>query len=365
MTFKQNLPFNIFILVLFLSWHTQGIAGIYKYRDEDGNWQFTDKEPKDKKNVRVVSYKSSSGGTFSDYKKSLNKKYKPENLVETATLAVVMVKSKLGSGSGFFISEDCYLVTNKHVVRPTTTKSWKESDKDLKNDKSEIKEAKIFISNEEERLKINKRKLSNFRSYVERLRPGAEKNQEKEEYQYRLRDHNRDLDKLDETRMKTRKKEKEYRDNNFNFSLDSSISRTSKSFSIILKDNTKTRAHLIHLSKNKDLALLKIDRCKAPFLTLNKTIKPYQGMNIYAIGSPLGLKDHVTAGIVTNIGKDGIITDAQILPGNSGGPLITPEGEVIGVNTLKVSMGNPNSEGFGIAIPVKLILQQFGKYIKK
>ena len=164
--------------------------------------------------------------------------------------------------------------------------------------------------------------------------------------------------------MKTKKKVKEYRDNDFNFSLDSSMSRNSKIFSIILKDNTKARAHLIQLSKDKDLALLKVDRCKAPFLILNEKVKPYQGMNIYAIGSPLGLKDHVTAGIVTNIGHRGINTDAQILPGNSGGPLITTSGGVIGVNTLKVSVGSANSEGFGVAIPVKFIQQQFGKYIK-
>ena len=72
MIFKQNLPFNIFFLALLLSWHTQGIAGIYKYKDEDGNWQFTDKKPKDEKNASAVSYKSSSGGSLSDYQKTLN-----------------------------------------------------------------------------------------------------------------------------------------------------------------------------------------------------------------------------------------------------------------------------------------------------
>ena len=364
MNLKQNTPFSLFIFTLLFSWHTQGITGVYKYKDEDGNWKFTDKKPKDEKNALAVSYKSNLGGAFSDYHKSLNEKYKPESVIETATLAVVTVKSKLGSGSGFFVSGDCYLITNKHVVRPTTTKSWSKSDKDLKNDKAELKEAKNFISDEEERLKINERKLSNYRKYIDSLRSGAKKNHEEEEYQYRLRDYKRDLDKLDEAIVKTKKKVKEYRDNDFNFSLDSSMSRSSKIFSIILKDNTKTRAHLIQLSQDKDLALLKVDRCKAPFLILNEKVKPYQGMNIYAIGSPLGLKDHVTAGIVTNIGHRGINTDAQILPGNSGGPLITTSGGVIGVNTLKVSVGSANSEGFGVAIPVKFIQQQFGKYIK-
>ena len=364
MFFKKKSRTYICIISLLIAWNTTALAGFYKYKDEDGNWQFTDKKPKDEKNASSVSYKSNTGGAFKDYKKKLNKKYNPENLVERATLAVVTVNSKLGSGSGFFISEDCYLITNKHVVRPTSTKSWSTSNKDLQQDKVEIKEAKNLIYNEEERLKINKRKLADFRNYVDSLRPGAEKNHEEEEYQYRFKDYNRDLEKLDEEAMKIKKKEKEYRENDFNFSLNSSMSRMTKSFSITLKDNSKARAQLINLSKDKDLALLKVEQCKAPFLTLNKIIKPHQGMKIYAIGSPLGLKDHVTAGIVTNIGKEGINTDAQILPGNSGGPLITPEGEVIGINTLKVSRDDPNSEGFGVAIPVKYIDQQFGKYIK-
>lgn len=364
MFFKIKLPFNILIFMLLLSWHAQGTAEIYKYKDEDGNWQFTDKKPKDKKNASVLSYKTANRGTFTNYKKKLNKKYKPKNIVEKATLAVVKIESKLGSGSGFFISENCYVVTNKHVVRPTTTKSWAKSVKVLENNKAVIKKAKKYISYEEERLELFKRKLSDYRNYIDRLRPGAEKNKEEQEYQYKLKEYNHDVEKLDAARLNTKKREKKYRDNDFNFSMKSSLSRSSDSFSVILKDNTKIQAQLVRLSKDKDLALLKIDRCKAPSLVLNKTIKPYQGMKIYAIGSPLGLKDHVTAGIVTNIGKEGINTDAQILPGNSGGPLITEEGEVVGVNTLKVSRGNPNAEGFGVAIPVKLIQQQFGRYIK-
>lgn len=364
MKLKRIITINLFILILLSCWQGKGIAEIYKYKDEDGRWKFTDKPPKDKDNALTISYKSSNGGRLSDYQKSLKKKYKPNTPVETATLAVVTVKSKMGSGSGFFISDDCYLITNKHVVRPTTTNSWKQSEKDIKNDKANIKKAKQEIEEEEERLKINERKLKEYSAYIDGLRPGSEKNTEEKEYQYRLRSYKRDTEELDEKIVNTKKQEKEFRETRNNFSMNSNISIVANSFAIILKDNTKTSAQLVQIAKDEDLALLKIDRCKAPFLTLNQSIQPHQGMNIYAIGSPLGLKDHVTAGIVTNVGEDGINTDAQILPGNSGGPLITPEGEVIGVNTLKVSAGNPNSEGFGIAIPAKIILNKFSKYIK-
>lgn len=364
MILKRIISINLLTLMLFSFWNGNVIADIYKYQDKYGRWQFTDKPVGDKKNVSSVHYKSNNGEALSDYVKSLNEKYKPDAPVETATLAVVTVKSKLGSGSGFFISDDCYLITNKHVVRPTKTKSWKKSEKDIKNNKKNIKEANEEIREEKVRLKINKRKMKDYRVYIDGLGPGLEKNNEEKEYKYYLRKYKRDIKNLDETIINTKKQERKLREKSNHFSLDSSIANVANSFSIILKDDTKTRARLIKLAKDEDLALLKIDQCKAPFLALNKSTQPHQGMNIFAIGSPLGLKDHVTSGIVTNIGKDGINTDAQLLPGNSGGPLITQNGDVIGVNTLKVTSGDANSEGFGVAIPIKIVLTEFGKYIK-
>lgn len=363
MILKQDRTISFMILLLLLLWQGDGNAEIYKYQDEDGSWKFTDAPPKNSKDVQSVTYRSNTG-KLSNYQKSLHKKYKPKSPVESATLAVVTVKTKIGSGSGFFISDDCYLVTNKHVVRPTKTKNWKESEKKLNNDKSEIKDAKQYISEETERLEINKRKLNEHDSYISGLRPGAEKNNEEREYKYRLNNYNQDIEKLDKKIRNTKKQEREFRERDSSFSMDSSISSIANSFEVILKDNTKARAQLVKLDKDEDLALLKINQCKAPFLTLNQSIKPHQGMNIYAIGSPLGLKDHVTAGIITNVGKNVINTDAQLLPGNSGGPLITPDGEVIGVNTQKVTEGNPNSQGFGVAIPAKIIIQKFSRYIK-
>lgn len=347
-----------------LVWQSEGIAEIYKYQDQYGNWKFTDKPPLNSNKTQTVTYKSSANNRVKDYHTSLLKKYKPQSPLESATLAVVTVKTSIGSGSGFFISDDCYLVTNKHVIRPTTTKNWKESETELQNDKTDLNEAKRNISEESERIEINEKKLAQFRTYIDELRPGKDKDNEESEYQHRLRTHNRDIEKLDKKITETKKDDIQFKERNSDFSLNSSISAITNTFDIIFKDDTKARAKLVKLAKDEDLALLKIDQCKTSFLTLNKTLQPYQGMNIYAIGSPLGLSDHVTAGVITNISKDGINTDAQILPGNSGGPLITPNGEVIGVNTQKITDGNVNSEGFGIAIPAKIIYQVFGNYIK-
>lgn len=361
---KKHISVKLVTLIMFLFWQGDGFAEIYKYKDERGRWQYTDKPPEGSKIKHAENYRSNYN-KISDYKKKLWEKYKPKSPVESATLAVVTIKTSMGTGSGFFVSDDCYLITNKHVVRPTSTKNWQQLDEELKQEKTDIKEAKKYIADETERLKIEKRKLSEFRSYVDGLRPSGYKNDEKADYEFRLKEYNRDVKDLKEKIISTKDQEKDYRKRNSDFSMDSSIANISKSFKVILKDDTKLQASLIQLAKNEDLALLKIDRCKSPFLVLDQTIQPYQGMDIFAIGSPLGLKDHVTAGVITNVTDDGINSDAKILPGNSGGPLINPNGEVIGVNTLKVSVDNPNTVGFGVAVPVGVVLQEFGKYIKK
>lgn len=355
---------NLIVVAMLMSWFPAGMAEIYKYQDEKGRWHYTDKDP-EKKSKKLVSYKTENGAdaTGLDLKKTLMEKYKPGNPVEAATLSVVMVKTNMGSGSGFFVSDDCYIVTNKHVIRPTTTKSWKKSEEELKKEKAEIKEAHQYIADEKERLKINSRKLTQYKAYISRLPPGEEKKNEEIEYRYVLNEYNKDKEALDKKIVETKDREKEYKGMKSDFSMDSSISRLSRSFKIVLKDNTTLQASLVKLASDEDLALLKVDKCKSPYLAMDTSTHPYQGMKIFAVGSPLGLKDHVTSGIVTNVREDYINTDAKILPGNSGGPMITSKGEVIGINTLKVSMENTNTEGFGMAIPVNRVMKNFGQYV--
>ena len=71
----------------------------------------------------------------------------------------------------------------------------------------------------------------------------------------------------------------------------------------------------------------------------------------------------VTSGIFSGRREDLLQTNAQINPGNSGGPLITEAGQVIGVNTSKVvGMG---VEGMGFAIPIHVVMAEFGAYISQ
>jgi S1-C subfamily serine protease len=80
-------------------------------------------------------------------------------------------------------------------------------------------------------------------------------------------------------------------------------------------------------------------------------------------GSPidLDLKNTITSGVLSGIREDFIQTNAQIYPGNSGGPLINENGEVIGLNTKKLM--DYTFEGIGFAIPIDIVLEEFQEYL--
>jgi len=131
-------------------------------------------------------------------------------------------------------------------------------------------------------------------------------------------------------------------------------------------------AKLIGMHKESDLALIKIDQTGLPTLSLGATRRVHQGQLVFAIGSPEGLENSVTMGVVSSAGRQPdpdnpmvyIQTDAPINPGNSGGPLVDMDGYVLGINTMILSQGG-GSEGLGFAIParvVRFVYQSLRKY---
>ena len=121
-------------------------------------------------------------------------------------------------------------------------------------------------------------------------------------------------------------------------------------------------ARLIGLHKESDLALLKIDQKDLPTLPLLAQQRARVGQLVFAIGSPEGLQNSVTMGVVSAVARQAdpakpityIQTDAPINPGNSGGPLVDTNGSVLGLNTFILSQGG-GSEGLGFAIPARIV----------
>jgi len=116
-------------------------------------------------------------------------------------------------------------------------------------------------------------------------------------------------------------------------------------------------ATVVGYDKVFDIALLKISRNNAPTLTLGRSLDVNLGDKIYAIGNPIGIKNTVTSGIISNkeisffqLGRAFQI-DAAVNPGNSGGPLIDSAGQVIGI----VFAGVPQYAGISFAIPFQWV----------
>ncbi len=137
-----------------------------------------------------------------------------------------------------------------------------------------------------------------------------------------------------------------------------------------LKDGQLYRAKVIGIDEAMDIGLIKIDTKEPlPVLPLGHSSKLKIGEWVMAIGSPFGLEQTVTVGIVSakkrSLGysnfDDFIQIDAPINPGNSGGPLINTRGEVVGINTMVLSRG----QGLGFSLPIDLVKKVLPELKKK
>ncbi len=136
---------------------------------------------------------------------------------------------------------------------------------------------------------------------------------------------------------------------------------------VTLENGTNYEGTVAWSDVDLDLSIVKINAKNLPYISLGDSSSIRVGENVYAIGNPIGFEFRrtVTSGIIsaknrtikieeenkTSYMTDLIQTDATINPGNSGGPLIYPNGEVIGINTVKIS----TAEGIGFAIPINII----------
>ncbi|MBQ9535106.1 MAG: trypsin-like peptidase domain-containing protein [Clostridia bacterium] len=133
-----------------------------------------------------------------------------------------------------------------------------------------------------------------------------------------------------------------------------------ESLSVTLDDGTSYPAYLIGSDESTDLAVIKIEATGLPAAEFGDSDLVEAGQAAIAIGNPTGqLRGTVTAGIISAVNRNVVVknssmnliqTDAAINSGNSGGPLLNQYGQVIGINSVKVSASG--YEGLGFAIPV-------------
>ncbi len=234
----------------------------------------------------------------------------PRNDIERALASTAKVITPVGEGAGFFVSEDCRLLTNKHV---------------LTVDSDQLRG--LSIARDRAEAAVTRAKLDNAPPAV--LDP--------------LKEREREL-----ARVATLAEE----------------TRLGLGLKVETIDGKRYSVSDKQLAPLRDLALLKINAERCPIVQLGHAGEVAIGEQVFTIGSPLGFGFSVTSGILSRLSdatesERWIQTDASINPGNSGGPLLDKKGRVIGINTFKVEA----AQGLGFAIPIEVALADFGAWL--
>lgn len=315
------------------------------------------------------SEESQSNFDLSNTTESQGIRSSSKNMIEEACKAVVTIKTASGFGSGFFINENGYIITNKHVSK--MDENVRESLNDARESlKKQIKEKEELLSNIESEMADKKEKIDEGNSWISENTDGRYYSKQKldenvtkvksrqAQVQRYIREYNSLMDQYNLEKAKINLLQQKYDQTN---SQINTIAYNS-SLTVYLADGTKKSASIISNSYNYDMALLKIDGVKTPYIKPADADNLNIGDALYAIGTPHDLSLHhtVTSGILSGF-RDGLIqTNAQISGGNSGGPLINNEGKVIGINTSKIVADDV--EGIGFSIPINAAVQEYSQY---
>lgn len=294
-------------------------AAIYRYQDAEGNWHFSDRPPPGVAAVPAADTGAAPGRDLAD---SLRRKYAAATPVQSCTLAVVKIETPIGNGSGFFVSADGLILTNRHVVRPPD--DWDRDRADT------LAKAKQTLDSAAESLALPRSRYADPAEY-------------------------------DRIAAWYRRHAQEYRKAKLELEMLRSQSAVQQSFPIQLKDGTRLNAELVAVSQQQDLALLQLKGYRTPFIEPLRGRAMSQGETVYLIGSPLGVADTVSRGVFTGWHAGLLGTDSRILPGNSGGPMVTEDGKVVGINAIKLNAATDSvlDQGLGFAIPIAQALQAF------
>lgn len=361
---KALLPVNAILALFLILVFSEGKAeaDIYQYKDRNGNWVLTDSPPGNVENMEIIKDgRSSRSSGFRDIEKDLTEKYRTKSDIEKASLSTVTIKSSIELGSGFFINENGYILTNKHVLRGDETQ-MKKTEEFIARVDNRIEDDEATIADAENRLRKMRSDLDDYKASIDRMNNANAQTIAMQKYRSDSAQYDFYEAQLRKRKNEFEEKISKYRQEKGEFTKKARMAKHERQFIVVLKDKTELEANLVSVSNDHDMALLRIDRCRSPYLQSGAQDQLIQGMRVFAIGSPLGVGDSVSSGVISGYDNDYIRTDAKIYFGNSGGPLITADGKVIGINTLKLM--TQKFEGMGFAIPVRRAFQEFNKYLQ-
>lgn len=254
-----------------------------------------------------------------------------QTAIERARKSTVSIETPWGTGSGFFVNKN-YIVTNRHVVR---------------FDEEKLAAFKQKMETTRRMIELEQQKIDEMKHTLRQLPKGPSRSQlaiiiasREQELNKFLPRYQEEVQRLDQLDRKVRPSD----------------------IKIVLADGSEHVANYLLVSETCDLALMSLFSGDWTYIERPPHMTGlHQGDKVYTIGSPVGLRHTVTAGIFSGYRQqesDGQVylqTDAAINPGNSGGPLIDEQGFARGVNTMILR----DTVGIGFAIPIEKVFEEF------
>jgi serine protease Do len=258
------------------------------------------------------------------------------NAIELARDATVFIKTGWGMGSGFIIDEQCHVVTNRHVVETDGAR--------VANTVTQDPEMRARMASAQQQLQAAISRAQRLRRALTG-QPGT--SVEQLELDNQTQTMQQQLDNLPTSVSQA---------------ISDKVEGSGRSgFTAMLIDGTEFDALHADYATNHDLALFKLPTDHCAHIAAGHSAGLSVGERLYTIGNPSGLTYTVTSGIFSGERGEGqqrmLQTDAPINPGNSGGPLVTANGQVVGINTLILR----GAQGIGFAIPIEAVYEEFSQ----
>ncbi len=265
--------------------------------------------------------------------------HRPKNEIERARNATVFIQTEWGaSGSGFIIDSGCRVVTNRHVVEFSEEK--------LRSDVASSREIQTAFVEQKQKLAVEIQRLQ--AAFRQALQSGASST-DLARIREALKQRGTEFDGL--AGFYRSRIDKKIRDETWKYKH--SLLKVS------LVDGAEFSVGDVSISERYDLARFTLNAVDCPFLVAADPDDLAQGGQLFTIGNPSGLTYTVTSGVFSGFREDNgrvfLQTDAPINAGNSGGPLIDPQGRVVGINTMVLK----DAQNIGFSIPVTAIEQAF------
>jgi serine protease Do len=281
-------------------------------------------------------------------------------------LAVVLIRTAGAEGAGFFCTADGYILTARHVVRPAGSDP-------RRTRQATVDQAQGHLAEIEGKLREWRSRLVEMAAQDPLAGAGEGPPQGKT-------DPANDADprgsadqargpvsraavtkRVAELERLAQDARRRVHANSHAHDIQGASATPATRVEVILADQTPVQARIVAVSQGKDLALLKLDGYRTPFLTLGPEVHLVAGQSVFAYGYPDDDAQGATAGLVVEVGPQELVTNVQLIPGHSGGPLLDASARVVGVNALKQVRGDQgvHAQGQGIAIPIAVALREF------